>query len=112
MTTIKNLSELISRFDEICDIAQQEEVIINLDKGNRGVALISLSKLQQIQEIEKSFRRLQQTLLMNRLHDNAEPGGTWEEFLAAIDEGLGSDVVEQPADQLLTKIEAGMKIEV
>jgi len=112
MTAIKNLSELINRFDEICEIAQQEEVIINIDKGQRGLALISLSKLRQIKEIEKSFRQLQRSLLRNRLRDNAEPGGTWEEFLAAIDEGLASDIVEQPADQLLAKIEAGVKIEV
>jgi len=112
MTSIKNLSELITRFDEICEIAQHEEVIINIDKGKRGVALISLSKLKQIQEIEKSFRQLQRTLQMHRLRDNAEPGGTWDEFLAAIDEGLASEVVEQPANQLLTKIEAGMKIEI
>lgn len=49
---------------------------------------------------------------MHRLRESAEPCGTWDEFLTAIDEGLASDVVEQPADQLLTKIEAGMKIEV
>jgi hypothetical protein len=112
MTYLKNLSELINRFDEICEIAQQEEVIINIDKGKRGVALISLSKLKQIQEIEKSFRQLQRSLQIERLRDNAEPGGTWEEFLAVIDEGLASNVVEQPVDQLLTKIEAGMKIEI
>jgi len=112
MTSIKNKSELINRFDEICEIAQHEEVIINIDKNKKGLALISLSKLKQIQEIEKSFRQLQQTLLMNRLHDNAEPGGTWDEFLAAIDEGLASDVVEESADQILTMIEAGKKIEV
>jgi len=112
MTAIKKLSELINRFDEICEIAQQEEVIINIDKGKRGVALISLSKLKQIQEIEKSFRQLQRLLLMNRLRDNSKPGGTWDEFLTAIDEGLASDVVEGPADHLVTKIEAGVKIEV
>lgn len=112
MTSIRNLSELINRFDEICEIAQQEEVIINIDKGKRGVALISLSKLKQIREIEKSFRQLQRALLIDRLRDRAEPGGTYDEFLAAIDEGLASDVTEQPADHLLTKIEAGMKIEI
>ena len=112
MMSIKNLSDLISRFDEICEIAQQQEVIINIDKGKRGVALISLSKLKQIQEIVKSFWQLQRTLQINRLHNNAEPGGTWDEFLADIDEGLASDVVEQSPDHLLTKIEAGMKIEI
>lgn len=112
MTSIKNLSELMTRFDEICEIAQHEEVIINIDNNKKGLALISLSKLKQIQEIEKSFRKMQQTLLRNRLHDNAEPGGTWDEFLTAVDEGLASEVVELPADQLLTKIEAGIKIEV
>lgn len=112
MTAIKNLSELIDRFEEICEIVQQEEVIINFDKGKRGVALISLSKLKQIQEIEKSFHQLQRALLIDRLRDHAEPGGTWDEFLAEIDEGLASDVVEGPADHLLTKIEAGMKIEI
>ena len=81
-------------------------------KNKKGIALISLSKLKQIQEIEKSFRQLQRTLLMNRLHYNADPGGTWDEFLTAIDEGLASDVIEQPTDQILTKIEAGMKIEI
>ncbi len=110
MTSIKNMSELITRFDEICELAQHEDVIINIDK--KGLALISLTKLKQIQEIEKSFQQLQRALLMHRLRDNAEPGGTWDEFLAAIDEGLASDVFEQPSDQLLTKIEAGMKIEV
>jgi len=79
-------------------------------QGKRGVALISLSKLQQIQEIEKSFRQLQRALLISRLRDGTEPGGTWEDFLAAIDEGLASDVVELPSDQLLAKIEAGVKI--
>ena len=112
MTSIKNMSELMTRFDEICEIAQHEEVIINIDKNKNGLALISLTKLKQIQEIEKSFQQLQRRLQMNRLRDNAEPGGTWNEFLTAIDEGLVSDVVEQPADQLLTKIEAGMKIEI
>jgi hypothetical protein len=112
MTSIKNLSELINRFDEICEIAQQEEVIINIDKGRKGVALISLSKLQQIQEIEKSFRHLQRALQINRIQDNAEPGGTWDEFLSEIDEGLAADVVKQPADDILTKISSGMKLEI
>ena len=112
MTAIKNLSELINRFDEICELAQHEEVIINIDKNKKGLALISLSKLKQIQEIEKSFRQLQRALQMNRLRDNVEPGGTWDEFLADIDEGLDSDVVEQPADDVLNKIEAVMKIEI
>ena len=112
MTSIKNMSELMTRFDEICELAQYEDVIINIDKNKKGLALISLSKLKQIQEIEKSFQQLQRTLQMNRLRDNAEPDGTWDEFLAAIDEGLASEVVEQPANQLLTKIEAGMKIEI
>ena len=112
MTSIKNLSELINRFDEICEIAQQEEVIIDLDKGKKGIALISLSKLQQIQEIEKSFRQLQHALQINRIRDNAEPGGTWDEFLADIDEGLAAEVIEQPADHILMKIEAGSKIEI
>ncbi len=110
MTSIKNISELLTRFDEICEIAQYEDVIIDFDKNKKGLALISLSKLKQIQEIEKSFQQLQRMLQMHRLRENAEPGGTWDEFLAAIDEGLASDVVEEPADQFLTKIEAGMKI--
>jgi len=112
MTSIKNLSELMNRFDEICEIAQYEDVIINFDKNKKGLALISLTKLKQIQEIEKSFQQLQRSLQMKRLRDNAEPGGTWDEFLTAIDEGLASDILEQPADQLLTQIEAGMKIEI
>lgn len=112
MTSIRNLSELVDRFDEICEIARQQEVIINFDNGKRGLALISLSKLKQIQEIEKSFRQLQRAFQIDRLCDNAEPGGTWDEFLAEINEGLASDVVEKPADYLLTKIEAGIKIKV
>ena len=49
-----------------------------MKQNQRGVALISLSKLKQIQEIEKSFWQLQRTLQINRLRDNAEPGGTWD----------------------------------
>jgi len=112
MTSIKNLSELIDRFDEICEIAQQEEVIINIDNGKRGVALISLSKLRQIQEIEKSFRQLLRAFQINQIRDNAESGGTWNEFLAEIDEGLIAEVVEQPADKILSMIKAGTKVEI
>ncbi len=31
MTSIKNLAELMNRFDEICEIAQEEDVIINFN---------------------------------------------------------------------------------
>jgi hypothetical protein len=112
MTSIKNLSELINRFDEICEIAQQEDVIINFNNLNEGVALISLSKLKQIQEIEKSFQQMLQVLQINRIRDNAEPGGTWEEFLNLIDDGLSSDSVDLPVDQVFVKIAAGKKIEI
>ncbi|HEX9974600.1 MAG TPA: hypothetical protein VGD14_21210 [bacterium] len=87
-------------------------MIINIEKGKKGIALISLSKLQQIQEIEKSFRQLQRALQINRIRDNAEPGGTWDEFLADIDEGLAAEVVEQPADDILSKISEGIKFEI
>jgi hypothetical protein len=101
----------MNRFDEICELAQYEDVIINFDKNKKGLALISLTKLKQIQEIEKSFQQLQRTLQMQRIRDNAEPGGTWDEFLAAIDEGLASDVVKGSENQILAMIEAGKKIE-
>lgn len=39
MTSIKNMSELLTRFDEICEIAQCEDVIIDFDKNKKGVGV-------------------------------------------------------------------------